>query len=1235
VLDLEACVLRICDDTGQTWGTGFLVTETLAVTCAHVVKACGAGPGGRVRVVFHRGGAARQAEVRRDGWREVDGDDVAILSLQLEGAPLPEGVRPARLGSTRACGGHRMRALGFPPLNGGYDVAWAEGELRGVVPHPRKRPMLQMDAWPIREGMSGAPVLDLETGRVVGMVNEYLEGAPLEWATTSETLHQACPAIPLYPPQAVEDYLEDVRRYCAELPYLTLHDIRPPRTLDEVYVPLQARPQMRPDRRATASSCPPEGPLSISDVMRRRDPPHILILGEPGAGKSTLLRQLAQRAWDRPHEVGLDALHLPLLIPLRRLAAQEAGSLEERLRRAVTGELVPKRDLPEDFFTRWPQQTDANWLLLLDGLDEVPAERRPRLTAWLRETFPALGPVRIVVTSRPSGYSPGELDERAFGHYDLLPFTPEQARAFASRWFGEGAEKFLEEFARVRAGALGGTPLLLTIAAKVYGERGALPGRRSALYDQFVDIWLEEAKGRGLSAELGERVSRVAKFGLARLALAMTERPGLTLRDLEQEAAAYLRDALRLSDDEAEAEGPRFVEVMARRSGVFTRRGEACDFIHPTFREYLAAWALVQACRKDGGYDLKRAWERAVSRWGEERWQEVALFALSFLSDAGQDVTPLVRRIWRKGEEGLRFAGTVLAEGVPVERGLSDAIIDALLTRARAAIFESWPISILGELRGYPRAGDGLLVLARDERVNGWVRVRAAEALGELGRAEEAAPILLALTRDEQVDGLVRLEAASALGRLGRAEDLLALARDERVGVDVRERAAEALGKLGRAEDLLALARDERVDGQVRLRAAGALGRLGRAEEAAQAWLALARDKRVSGQVRERAAKALGELGRAEEAAQAWLALARDERVDAWMRQRAAEALGELGRAEEAAPILLALAHDERVDGWMREHAAEALGELGRAEEAAPILLALAHDEQMDDWTREYAAEALGRLGRAEEAAPILLALARDEWVGVDVRERAAEALGELERAEDLLALARDEWVGVDVRERAAEALGRLGRAEEAAPILLALARDEWVGVDVRERAAGALGELGRAEEAAQAWRALARDERVYGWMRERAAETLGRLGRAEEAAQAWLGLARDEKVDGQVRVHAAEALGRLRRAAEAAQAWLALARDERVYGWMRERAAETLSRLGRAEEAAQAWLALARDKKLDWWTRVDAAEALGKWADARVLPELERIARRDKSEAVRRAAQQAVERIRRRGGAG
>lgn len=237
-----------------------------------------------------------------DYWHPADADDVAFLRLLPEGEPLPAGVAPAVLGMTRACHGHKMRTLGFPQLAGGYSVVWAEGELRGVVPHPSKQLMLQMDASPIYQGMSGAPVFDLDTGRVVGIVNEYLENKPLEWATTIETLQAICPDLQLHPPQAVEDYLTALREYCVNLPYLTLHDIRPPKTLDEVYVPLKARPQPRKDEKQEADEeraireVERSERLSISEVMHKREQPHVLILGEPGAGKSTLLRQLAKRA---------------------------------------------------------------------------------------------------------------------------------------------------------------------------------------------------------------------------------------------------------------------------------------------------------------------------------------------------------------------------------------------------------------------------------------------------------------------------------------------------------------------------------------------------------------------------------------------------------------------------------------------------------------------------------------------------------------------------------------------------------------------------------------------------------------------------------------------------------------------------------------------------------------------------------------------------------------------------
>jgi hypothetical protein len=549
------------------------------------------------------------------------------------------------------------------------------------------------------------------------------------------------------------DYLAALRDYCANLPYLTLHDIRPPKTLDEVYVPLKARPLPRkaekPERddEQVMRELESSGPLSIAEVMRQHDPPHVLILGEPGAGKSTLLRQLAEHAWGAPDKIGLDKPHLPILVPLRRLAAAE-GALEERLNHALTAQLTLTQALPPGFFTHWPKQTGANWLILLDALDEVPADERARLMQWLKGLRNHIGQNRIVLTSRPSGYTQGELGDELFGHYDLLAFTPDQTGEFARWWFGDGqgtgtAEQFLKELDRIRAGPLSGTPLLLTIAAKVYLEKGTLPERRSGLYGQFVDIWLAEAEQRGLRAELGDPVCDVAKFALARVALAMTEQPAQTEASLSKVAADYLREAVPLAPERSEIAGARFLKVMARRSGVFTRRGDVYDFVHPTFCEYLAASTVVRESRRDGDHDLEQVWQRAVSHWADTRWREVALFALGALSNEKKDCTLLVIRIWHGGwterllrknkRERLYFVGAALVDHVKVDVSLSERIIDDLFAMARA---ESWvtneSIHILETLPGHPRVADGLLTMTRDWRVDGEVRVQAAEALHQL-----------------------------------------------------------------------------------------------------------------------------------------------------------------------------------------------------------------------------------------------------------------------------------------------------------------------------------------------------------------------------------------------------------------------------------------------------------------------------------------------------------------------
>ncbi len=54
-MKLESCVVRIESLEGQPQGTGFIITPTLAVTCAHVVQACRAGLGDQVSLAFHTG----------------------------------------------------------------------------------------------------------------------------------------------------------------------------------------------------------------------------------------------------------------------------------------------------------------------------------------------------------------------------------------------------------------------------------------------------------------------------------------------------------------------------------------------------------------------------------------------------------------------------------------------------------------------------------------------------------------------------------------------------------------------------------------------------------------------------------------------------------------------------------------------------------------------------------------------------------------------------------------------------------------------------------------------------------------------------------------------------------------------------------------------------------------------------------------------------------------------------
>ncbi|MET7621562.1 trypsin-like peptidase domain-containing protein [Streptomyces sp. NPDC005408] len=206
-------VFQILASDGGVAGAGFLSGEDTGFTCAHVVRAAGQSPGGRVEVLFpHLPDAPRvTADVVTEGWRAPDEEDVAVLRLD----SVPAGTRGMAVGTSAGCRGHGVFSFGFPaqaPPGGHFGY----GEVGGLLPGDSGvGRLLQLSkANDLTAGFSGGPVVDEMTGLVIGMVTSiaspdaHLKGLGIAYATPAEVLreirpqlaeHRACPYLGLEP----------------------------------------------------------------------------------------------------------------------------------------------------------------------------------------------------------------------------------------------------------------------------------------------------------------------------------------------------------------------------------------------------------------------------------------------------------------------------------------------------------------------------------------------------------------------------------------------------------------------------------------------------------------------------------------------------------------------------------------------------------------------------------------------------------------------------------------------------------------------------------------------------------------------------------------------------------------------------------------------------------------------------------------------------------------------------
>lgn len=162
--NLRKGIVRVLKSSGETAGTGFIAAPHLVVTCAHVVNfshPSREGVAKKIKLKLLEDGREIDAWVEKRYWSPSEENDIAVLRVK-RCFTLDYVMK---LGTSVNVSGHEFRTYGFP--NGITDGILVKGFIEDENPGSS---LLQLSSNEVTEGVSGAPVLDTRTCRVVGIV---------------------------------------------------------------------------------------------------------------------------------------------------------------------------------------------------------------------------------------------------------------------------------------------------------------------------------------------------------------------------------------------------------------------------------------------------------------------------------------------------------------------------------------------------------------------------------------------------------------------------------------------------------------------------------------------------------------------------------------------------------------------------------------------------------------------------------------------------------------------------------------------------------------------------------------------------------------------------------------------------------------------------------------------------------------------------------------------------------
>jgi hypothetical protein len=531
---------------------------------------------------------------------------------------------------------------------------------------------------------------------------------------------------------------------------------------------------LRPTRRVRAT----EQPV---------DPMAVVLIGGPGHGKSTLAQLLCQvyrlalldtdqagslgapadralRTW----RTGITVMGLPvpknrrwpIHIDLSKYADEIIGGedvslisyLAQRISRR--GADMTANELA-GWLPKWP------WLLVLDGLDEVPAvHTRTHLLRQLND-FITDASVRgadllVVATTRPQGYQ-GEFGDLEPAQLTLRPLPTHEALEYANRVIGvrhaedpDLAEAIREKLADAAKNELTArlmrSPLQVTIMTSLLERQARVPQTMHALFDAYFDTIYSREIGKSghigrllethrsdihyIHEQVGLRLQiQAERDGHAKALMDQTEFSELVAQRLRDEGQDG-ETAQRLARDLSKAATDRLVLLTPNRAGFV-------GFEIRSLQEYMAARALTTG---DGAPILERLRHIAPSA----HWRNTWLLAAGRIYDVQQHLRPGVADLLRQLDEH-DYVGMLVNPGARLAIDLLDDDLGMTARTSRRSLAvhaltltQQWPG---GELA---RLAETLSRVCHDDEQARHLVVRTlGDQLGTEGRAAVSARLVL------------------------------------------------------------------------------------------------------------------------------------------------------------------------------------------------------------------------------------------------------------------------------------------------------------------------------------------------------------------------------------------------------------------------------------------------------------------------------------------------------------